>query len=323
MLSKPFFSVIIPVYNKEPHIARAIKSVLNQTFQDFEIIVVCDPSTDNSNFEVKKFKDSRIRVYFRDKPGPGGYAARNLGIKNSKSNWIAFIDADDEWSANHLASLYALQASDKSLKILSSGWCINIDNFSYECSALKAYPQRKTFNYQEYLTDDCKGLSPMWTSSICIDRDTLIECGMFPDGKITMGGDVDTWVRCVANVDCLGWTGISTATYFRDSVNMVTKNSIIEPDLHIETSAILLTYNNNKLIKRLIKRRANKYIRIAWNNNLRNRMRPFDIGKYLYFDVEPAIFCVYATLNAIPYPVQYYLRFSYDFLKRIIGKIFR
>lgn len=69
---KPFFSVIVPVYNKEPHIARSIGSILNQTFTDFELIIVCDPSTDESDAEVAKFIDARIRVFHRDEPGSGG-----------------------------------------------------------------------------------------------------------------------------------------------------------------------------------------------------------------------------------------------------------
>ena len=96
---KSFFSVsvVIPLYNKGPHIARSINSVRSQTFQDFELIIVNDASTDNSLGEVARFKDPRINLYHREKPGPGDYAARNLGIEKAKAEWIAFLDADDEW----------------------------------------------------------------------------------------------------------------------------------------------------------------------------------------------------------------------------------
>jgi glycosyltransferase involved in cell wall biosynthesis len=102
MSDNPFFSVIVPVYNKEKYVHRAVSSILNQSYKDFELIIVCDPSTDNSNAEVEKFTDPRIRVFHRDKPGPGGYAARNLGIENSKGQWISFLDADDVWYSSHL-----------------------------------------------------------------------------------------------------------------------------------------------------------------------------------------------------------------------------
>lgn len=71
----PFFSIIIPVYNKGPHIQRSISSVLNQTFQNFELILINDASTDNSLEEMQKFTDPRIRILYRSEPGSGGYAA--------------------------------------------------------------------------------------------------------------------------------------------------------------------------------------------------------------------------------------------------------
>jgi glycosyltransferase involved in cell wall biosynthesis len=106
MSFNPFFSVIVPVYNKEKYVSRAISSILNQSFDDFELIIICDPSSDNSNLEVLKFHDSRIKIFNREIPGPGGYAARNLGIENSNGKWIAFLDADDEWYSNHLSEAF-------------------------------------------------------------------------------------------------------------------------------------------------------------------------------------------------------------------------
>jgi len=104
----PFFSVVIPVHNKEPHLHNCIKSVLNQTFYRFEIIIINDASNDNSLNEIEKFHDYRIQIIHRKIPGPGGYAARNLGIKIAKAEWIAFLDADDEWTEDHLERMYTL-----------------------------------------------------------------------------------------------------------------------------------------------------------------------------------------------------------------------
>jgi glycosyltransferase involved in cell wall biosynthesis len=88
-------SVIIPTYNRAHLLERAIKSVLNQTYQDFEIIVVDDGSTDNTEEAVKSFNDARIS-YIRHENNKGEAAARNTGIKISKSPFIAFQDSDDE-----------------------------------------------------------------------------------------------------------------------------------------------------------------------------------------------------------------------------------
>ena len=88
-------SVVIPLYNKEKQIKRTIQSVLTQTFQDFEIVIVNDGSTDNSTIEVEKIKDSRIRLIHQENAGVS--AARNKGIEEAKYELIALLDADDEW----------------------------------------------------------------------------------------------------------------------------------------------------------------------------------------------------------------------------------
>ncbi len=97
----PTVSVIIPTYNRANLVSRAIKSVLNQTYQDFEIIVVDDCSEDNTEEIVKSFNDSRIR-YIKHKKNKGGSAARNTGIKRARGKYIAFLDDDDEWLPSKL-----------------------------------------------------------------------------------------------------------------------------------------------------------------------------------------------------------------------------
>lgn len=96
-------SIIIPTYNRAHLIVRAIKSVLNQTYQDFELIIVDDGSTDNTEDIIRQFqeKDKRIRYIKHDK-NKGGSAARNTGVKNSVGKYIAFQDSDDEWLPHKL-----------------------------------------------------------------------------------------------------------------------------------------------------------------------------------------------------------------------------
>src|SRR5690606_6751565 len=94
------FSVVIPLYNKELSVRNTINSVLDQTFKEFEIVIVNDGSTDNSVKEVEKFDDKRIRLIHQENKGVS--AARNRGIEEAKYEWIAFLDADDLWRENHL-----------------------------------------------------------------------------------------------------------------------------------------------------------------------------------------------------------------------------
>jgi glycosyltransferase involved in cell wall biosynthesis len=92
----PKVSVVIPTYNRAHVVGRAIGSVLAQTYQDFEVIVVDDASTDDTEEVVKRFNDSRIR-YLRHEKNLGGAVARNTGIKAAHGEYLAFLDSDDEW----------------------------------------------------------------------------------------------------------------------------------------------------------------------------------------------------------------------------------
>ena len=87
-------SVVIPLYNKETSIAQSLKSVLSQEYDDFEVVIVDDGSTDGSVGVVEAINDSRIRLIKQENGGPS--KARNAGVKNAKGEWILFLDADDE-----------------------------------------------------------------------------------------------------------------------------------------------------------------------------------------------------------------------------------
>src|SRR4029434_1166221 len=107
-------AAVIPVYNKEPYVVRAIASVLAQTRPVDEIIIVDDASTDGSRRQIEQFRDPRIKLLQRAEPGAGGYAARNLAIHHATSRWIAFLDADDSWHEHFIEEIAKLiaQASD-------------------------------------------------------------------------------------------------------------------------------------------------------------------------------------------------------------------
>jgi glycosyltransferase involved in cell wall biosynthesis len=102
----PLFSVIIPVHNRAHLIARAVNSVLAQSFADFEVIVVDDGSTDDPRSVVETIADPRIR--FLRKENGGGGSARNAGLDAARGRYVAFLDSDDEFLPNNLATLKRL-----------------------------------------------------------------------------------------------------------------------------------------------------------------------------------------------------------------------
>lgn len=96
----PKISIVIPVYNGEKTIIDSINSVLNQTYKNFEIIIVDDGSTDNTKKILKKIKSDKIRYYYQNNKGQS--SARNLGVSKAKGIYVSFNDADDQWNKNKL-----------------------------------------------------------------------------------------------------------------------------------------------------------------------------------------------------------------------------
>ena len=188
------FSIVIPLYNKEKHIAAALRSVLEQTYQDFEVVVVDDGSTDGGAAVVETFTDPRIRL-IRQKNG-GVSAARNRGIAETQSEHVAFLDADDEWMPEHLEELAALIAAYPECKARAT-------NYIFNSNGVKSPTLLRKMRFTEgrgVLTNYFEVAScshpPIWTGTVCVDRALLNEVGGFPVG-VRSGEDLLTWARIV------------------------------------------------------------------------------------------------------------------------------
>lgn len=104
--SRPFFSVVIPLYNRRNMIAQTLSSVLTQTYDSFEIVLVDDGSKDHPEEVIAELNEQRIRLIRQE--NAGGSAARNRGIDEARGTYIAFLDSDDAFLPNHLANMKAL-----------------------------------------------------------------------------------------------------------------------------------------------------------------------------------------------------------------------
>lgn len=233
---KPFFSIIIPVYNKELHIARSIRSVINQTFSDFELIIVCDPSSDNSNMEVARFNDPRIRVFNREAPGPGGYAARNLGILESTAKWIAFLDADDEYELDYLEKANSQIEENQGCDLfLFAHKIIRDDQEELRCPPKSA--QNKIINKKDSLSFLFTGGS-IHTNSIIVSKEIANKSGGFPADKgVLRGGDVDTWVRFIVFSKSVFSSYIISSRYHIDNSGVVSNKKSLSTKLSVYNTA--------------------------------------------------------------------------------------
>ncbi|CAG1769765.1 UDP-Glc:alpha-D-GlcNAc-diphosphoundecaprenol beta-1,3-glucosyltransferase WfgD [uncultured bacterium] len=117
---KPTVAVVIPTYNREAHIENAIRSVQNQTYPPHEIIVSDDGSTDSTETIVRNMNDHRI-LFISSSGNRGAQAARNAGIKAASSEWIAFLDSDDEWLPNRLTDAFDV-ARNRSVGVVYSNY---------------------------------------------------------------------------------------------------------------------------------------------------------------------------------------------------------
>ena len=213
------FSIVIPLYNKEKEIERTIQSVLNQTIENFELIVINDGSKDSSPQKVSKFKDSRIRLISQSNKGVS--SARNSGIKNANNSLIAFLDADDEWTPYHLETLLRLRKNYPDAGMYGTAYKVVLENDKVKESLLTGIPE-STFEglIDNYFRQSLYG-DLMNASSLCIPKWIFSEVGYFLTTEV-MGEDLDMWGR-VALKYPVAFSASSTVIYYLNAENRACK----------------------------------------------------------------------------------------------------
>lgn len=210
------FSVIIPVYNKEKYIAKAIESVLSQEYENYEVIIVNDSSTDRSKEIIHAYQSEKIRVIERKEPGPGGYAARNLGVYHAKYEWITFLDADDYWYKNHL-----LSAKEE----IEKHTCVNL--FCFSRDKIKQGEKRSFIQPAEGLVSNSEAIryyadkDIFHTNAVVVRKSLFIDSGGFPEGKCKRGGDSDLWLRLLLRCDKICLSKKITSCYVIDNSGVI------------------------------------------------------------------------------------------------------
>lgn len=182
------FSIVIPLYNKAKHIERCVFSVLNQTYRNFEIIIVNDGSTDNSLEVVSEIKNKKIKIFSQTNKGVS--IARNFGVSKSKYNYVCFLDADDTYHSNFLSEINIL-----------------INKFPYygmyatNNYFISSKGERKiNFNFNELLYFEIKNLfkiynekdrMPFSNSNICVNKTIFNQLNGYAENvKLTEDSDL-------------------------------------------------------------------------------------------------------------------------------------
>ena len=185
------FSVIIPLYNKAPYVAKAIESVLGQTYRDFEVIVIDDGSTDQSLEVAKTFENKSITIV--SQPNSGVSTARNNGVKLAKYPYICFLDADDWWHPTFLEEMKRLITDFSDAGIYGSGYYI-VKN-GQERIAPIGVPQGFERGIIDYCEVYAKTLCmPLTSISVVIPKHIFDEEKGFKS-QLKFGEDFDLWIR--------------------------------------------------------------------------------------------------------------------------------
>lgn len=187
----PKFSVVISVYNKEKYIYETLNSVLNQTFTDFEIVILNDGSTDNSEIEILKFKDPRIRYFSKENQGAG--AARNFVIKEAQYDYIALLDADDFWLPFYLEEQAKLIDNFPEESVFATA--INVERKSKIYASEYSVPNLQLNEVRVVNFFSASFLNSILTSSSTVLHKRVFSKVGYYDPTIKSGQDTDLWIR--------------------------------------------------------------------------------------------------------------------------------
>jgi glycosyltransferase involved in cell wall biosynthesis len=260
-----FFTVIIPLYNKEKYIENAIKSVLNQTFTDFNLVIVNDCSTDKSVEIASKYISDTVE-FIHHKKNAGLAAARNSGIKNTNSNYITYLDADDLWKPTFLESIFQLIQNFPEARIFGT-------NYEEIWGAVIKNP----LNGSEILPIDFTGYINFFKinvkqgiythGSVCFHKEVFEKIGYYNE-DIGFSEDLDFNIRANYNFK-LAYDNSVQMSYFMQTENQLTQSSLLNKTIPDFDSYENWATNNSDLKKYLDFERYVLGKRLKKNNDLR------------------------------------------------------
>lgn len=237
-----FFSIIIPTYNRASFIVKTIQSIINQTYSNFEIIVVDDGSTDNTEEVVKSIKDERIKYHKKENSERG--AARNFGAKKAKGGFITFVDSDDLVYNDYLEQANMFINNNLNAKIFHQLFEIK----DVEGNLLQKIAKTKRNVFKSLIFEGnfmaCQGMF--------LEKDFALEHSFIEDRDIAASEDYELWLRIACNHEIL--------------INPVVTSALIE-----HSNRSVQNINPNKLIKRKL-----KMLEILFTNSrIKNHILPY------------------------------------------------
>lgn len=209
-------SVIIPTYNRAAVLQRAIESVINQTYKNWELIIVDDGGIDNTKEVVSNFQSKHSNIYYFKSLNMGASVARNIGVGISKGEYIAFLDSDDFWTSGRLESVYKMIIEDNNPNkfYVTDFRSQNNENTSFKNKYLESNNFKQILLSHNFLGG---------TTNIVVPKMILLEINGF-DIKLTSCQDQDLYIRLAEFCD-IGYIKGEFAVFCLDSTNRISRKS--------------------------------------------------------------------------------------------------
>jgi hypothetical protein len=198
----PAVSVVIPLFDKEHEIGRALTSVRGQSCQDYEVIVVDDESTDGGRAVVEAAAAADPRIRLVSQPHAGVSVARNRGIEAARADLVAFLDADDEWLPDFLETVLQLRTRFPACEVFATSYFYQPPGQVRHRAILRGLARHdEPFVFDDYFGVASRSDPPLWSSALMATKRALTSVGGFPP-SVTSGEDLLTWARMLARFEC-------------------------------------------------------------------------------------------------------------------------
>lgn len=288
-------SVVIPLYNKAHTIVNTLTTVMNQTYIDFEVVIVNDGSIDNSVEIINEhFQDSRIKIINQENAGVS--AARNRGVKEAKGDWIAFLDADDEWLPKYLETFIdVLQKYPTANMIGCASYYKDFQTGKVSANALIDKYKDKAVEINYFMNPD----KMTHIGATIIRKKKFIEAGGFDpelknnedlllQGSIAMKGNFIYIGQClhvyVGNVEGQATSDISKQDkYTKDKIEVLNKlyQLYLKQGKKNKLVPISIKYRGRHFILGLLKRQQYHMLKLAYAGFSASLQKMFRIPIYL------------------------------------------
>ncbi len=288
----PFFSIIIPTYNRSAYLPKTIQSVIDQSFTDWECLVIDDGSTDNTEDVVKEFNEPRIKYFWKENEERS--IARNYGIARAKGMFVCFLDSDDYYKSDHLQVLYKyILGKQKEAALYYTGMEKNADGNTTPLPVYDPdkYPHPVNFILEHFL----------FINSVCVHRD-VFQKYRFPE-NFYVWEDTHLWLRVVANYPFYQISEITTGWNLHENSSVSQSFSKVTMDklkMYLDCISDLQQNHTNELNGLLSEKEITTYkfdkyrllMKTAWMNGQYSTFREgIKVGKK-YFKTQQINRCI-------------------------------